>query len=362
MNKTIAGAGLVVGIIIVGGLAYYASQNASEQAPINATSTPVVGGNSEQVPVSNISSPTVLTGANVVSSDTTAVVTGSVIPNGAFTTYWYEYGKTTNLGSKTSNQTVGSGYVTISAPAYIIGLAKDTTYYFRLVAENQLGRITGAQYSFGTKQGNPAPVGALPSTRTLGVSVVTEVSAKLNGEVTPNKAMTQYWFEYGVTKDLGGTSMFTSVGDGSAMMAASAELAGLRPGTTYYFRINAQNQFGTVNGVMLNFKTLGSATASAPIGKTGSATSISTSKATLRGTVDPNGAPTIYWFEYSTDSLLGSVLIQATPQKSAGIDSNTVSVNADVSGLNAKTDYYFRIVVQNSLGTARGERATFKTK
>jgi phosphodiesterase/alkaline phosphatase D-like protein len=198
--------------------------------------------------------------------------------------------------------------------------------------------------------------------KTVAANGVSRTSANLNGEVTPNRATTQYWFEYGKTSDLGQISGFTSVGDGTAKVLASVALANLDPLTTYYFRLNAQNQFGTVNGGILNFRTAGPSAATAPSVTTRPANDVERTTAVLRGTVDANSAETKYWFEYSTDSLLGSVLLKATAQKSAGAGTNDLSVSADVSGLAADTNYYFRLVAQNSLGTDRGDRETFKTK
>lgn len=183
----------------------------------------------------------------------------------------------------------------------------------------------------------------------------------LNGEVTPNRAATSYWFEYGKTTSLGNSSALTAVGDGNAKMNVSLALSDLEPATTYYFRLNAQNQFGTVNSTILSFKTLNPVSGTAPTANTLSATHVATSTVTLRATVDANGLETMYWFEYSTDSLLGSVLLSSTPQKSAGAGSNPTQVETSVTGLNPDTNYYFRAVAQNSLGIVRGDKLTFKT-
>ena len=188
-------------------------------------------------------------------SATTVVIGGTVNPKGAFTSYWYEYGKTSDLGTKTSNQTMGSGFVSIQAPAYITDLSKNTTYYFRLVAENQYGKVAGNQYVFQTTESTPAPVGNAPTTKTISANNISSTTANINGEVTPNKTETQYWFEYGKTPQLGGTSAFSSAGNGTVKSSVSISLSDLESKTTYYFRLNAQNQFGTINGSILNFKT-----------------------------------------------------------------------------------------------------------
>jgi phosphodiesterase/alkaline phosphatase D-like protein len=290
------------------------------------------------------------------------VVTGSITPNGAFTSYWYEYGISAEFGSKTSSQTLGSGYVAIAAPAYITGLTKDTKYYFRLVGENQYGRVNGATATFQTTVGTPAPTGSAPTTKTLAAMSVSRTTANLNGEVTPNKAETQYWFEFGKTTDLGNTSAFQSAGSGSAKVPVAISISNLEGATTYYFRLNAQNQFGTVNGAIMNFKTPGPPAPTKPTVETRNATDVSTSTVLLHGRVNPNGAETQYWFEYSTDSLLGSLLLHTTERTSVGAGSTSTSVEADVEDLTPKTNYYFRMVAENNLGLVYGERMSFKTK
>ncbi len=367
-NKAIAG--IIVALALIGGIAYFATKN-STSSP-TATSTPTtVSETPTRTPVTPTPTPTprqagtpaVFTDSTVAPTETTAIVSGTVTPNGAFTTYWYEYGLSTALGSKTSNQGLGSGFTALKTPAYITGLVKSTTYYFRLVAENKYGRVPGATYSFATTAGTPPPVGSAPRVSTSAATGISRTTANLGGSVTPNRAPTEYWFEYGKTAELGNTSALVSAGDGTNAVAASLSLSDLDPATTYYFRLSAHNEFGTVNGSILNFKTAGPpGIPSAPTVTTRSANGVATSTATLRGTVNPNGADTTYWFEYSTDSLLSLVLVSKTPDVSAGGGTENLSVDAALSGLSRNTTYYFRIVAQNSQGVSRGERLSFKTK
>ncbi len=160
------------------------------------------------------------------------------------------------MGKQTVKQTVGSGRVAILAPGYITGLTKSTTYYYRLVAENQYGKSTGSQLTLKTSgTATPTPVaGKVPTAKTFPANEITKTTASLRGEVNPNKGTTQYWFEYGRTNKLGNTTAFVSLGDGAASIVATAQPK-LQPNTTYFFRVNAQNEFGTVNGAVMSFKT-----------------------------------------------------------------------------------------------------------
>lgn len=358
MNKNIVIGGLVV-LVLIAGVVYYMTTGTDTLSP-TATSTPDGSTGTAQTP----KAPTVFTSTTASPTDTTAVVTGSITPNGAFTNYWYEFGTTANLGSKTNSQSIGSGYTAIPAPIYITGLTKSTTYYFRLVAENQYGTNTGATQSFVTSNGVPAPTGSVPSVQTIAANGITRTGATLNGSVLPNKAATTYWFEYGKTATLGSVTAFQSAGSGTATLSASATLSGLDPDTSYSFRLNAQNQFGTVIGPILTFKTQGPAvvTVSLPTVITRNSSNIASTSATVHGTVTQNGAATTYWFEYSTNALLPSTSLQTTSHTLVGSSTGAVAVTADLTGLARTTTYYFRLVAQNSSGTSKGDSESFKTK
>lgn len=193
MNKTFVITLIILLVLIAGGVWYFVSVSSSVSYN-NAASTPLVAQNNTNTTTTppQATVPTAITNSTFFPSDNTVLVNGDVNPEGSFTNYWYEYGLTTNLGSKTGNETVGSGFMAIEAPGDITNLTKNTTYYFRLVAQNQYGSVTGNQYSFTTTVGNPAPVGSIPTTKTVSASSAGRTTAIINGNVTPNKASTKY--------------------------------------------------------------------------------------------------------------------------------------------------------------------------
>lgn len=85
------------------------------------------------------------------------------------------------------------------------------------------------------------------------------------------------------------------------------------------------------------------------------ATAVTSSTATLNGTINPNGLSSTYHFEWGTSTSYGT----STPTLSAGSGTSNVSVNAPLTGLTAGTTYHFKLVGVNSDGTTNGSDKTF---
>ncbi len=368
MSKNVAiGVLIVILVIFIGYFAYKSGEVATVDT--NATSTvdvvvvpvtPSTPGTPSPVP----SAPSADTATVVVLSNTTAVVSGKVNPHGAPTVYWYEYGQTSNLGGRTSNQNIGSGYSSITSPGYITGLKSKTQYYFRLNAQNAYGVTHGTTYNFTTTDNTVAPPAASPTIQVSAATNVTRDRANINGKVDAKGFATAYWFEFGETSSLGSLTGFENAGNSQSPVSVTALLSNLKPLTKYYFKLNAQNQFGTVNSSILSFTTAGPAIASdsQPSVKTNAATNVATSSVTMNGRVDPNGADTTYWFEYSKDALLGKIIGTATPDQTMNGDDAAIGVKADVSNLSRNTKYYYRLLARNSQGTVVGDIVSFRTK
>jgi len=94
-----------------------------------------------------------------------------------------------------------------------------------------------------------------------------------------------------------------------------------------------------------------------PTATTGSATSVTSSTATLNGTVHPSGLSTTYHFEYGTGTSYGST----TDSASAGSGTSNTSVSNNITGLSASTTYHYRLVATNSVGTSTGSDQQFAT-
>jgi hypothetical protein len=101
-------------------------------------------------PAVTAATPTVSTGGARRVTTTSALLGGVVNPNGASTTYRFEFGRTTKYGRSTTATSAGSGNAQVVASARIGGLKPGVTYHYRLVGTNSAGTTTGADRVFTT--------------------------------------------------------------------------------------------------------------------------------------------------------------------------------------------------------------------
>jgi sugar lactone lactonase YvrE len=117
----------------------------------------------------------------------------------------------------------------------------------------------------------------------------------------------------------------------------------------------ATNAGGVSHGSDQSVKTL----PNPPTVVTGTASSMTSSSATLNATANPNGGEVSECkFEYGTTIAYGST---AGCVPSPGSLESPVAVSASVSGLSPNTTYHFRIAATNRGGTGSGSDQTFVT-
>ena len=80
---------------------------------------------------------------------------------------------------------------------------------------------------------------------------------------------------------------------------------------------------------------------------------LSTSQATLSGSIHPNGRDTEYWFEWGPDAALASP--SKTTTKNLAASSSVQAVSETVAGLTAGTKVYYRLCARNPDGTVQGQ-------
>ncbi len=191
-----------------------------------------------------------------------------------------------------------------------------------------------------------------PSVITGAASAITTTGATVAGSINPNGAATRYHFEYGTSVKYDQSTATASAGAGTAASGVTAPLTGLQPGTTYHYRLVATSVNGTTNGLDATFTT-----ASPPAAITGAASAITTTGATVAGSINPNGAATSYHFEYGTSVKYD----QSTATASAGAGTTASGVTAPLTGLQPGTTYHYRLVATSVNGTTNGLDATVKT-
>ena len=126
-----------------------------------------------------------------------------------------------------------------------------------------------------------------PTATTTGASSITISAATLNGSVNPNGTETSAWFEWSTNSNLQNPfiSAKKSVGAGTTLLAITESVGALNKGTTYYYRIVAQNTGSTANGSIVNFTT--AMPISPPIVSTLAASSVTGAGANLTGRYFP---------------------------------------------------------------------------
>jgi hypothetical protein len=147
------------------------------------------------------------------------------------------------LGASEASQDVG--------PVAIGGLLPGTVYHYRLVADN----VFGTEYGETEELKTAGSTGPFASTGP--VSGVSQTGATLSGTVTTNGLKTNYSFEIGTEPENYGPAMGLGSLSGSTTETVSLTLNELQPGTTYYYRVTANNADGMVSGEPESFTTPG---------------------------------------------------------------------------------------------------------
>jgi hypothetical protein len=96
-----------------------------------------------------------------------------------------------------------------------------------------------------------------------------------------------------------------------------------------------------------------------PTATTGNATSVTNNSATVNATVNPNGEPTNYAFQYGTTNKYGQQTQGAAVPGGAATSPQPVS--ASISNLTQGTVYHYRVIASNASGTVVGGDRTFTT-
>ncbi len=277
---------------------------------------------------------------------------------------WFTDSATSKIGRITTAGVIKE-FPTLSANADPRGISagSDGNVWFAERSVNGIGRIT----SSGTITEFSAGITGAPTEVTLGPDGniwFTEPTKQQLGRITPAGVVTEF-----------------PIGEGTNGIAPGPD------GNLWYSTYSPDNGIGriTPTGVSTELSTsvsaspgslvagpdgnmwfteyssdiVGRATVDRPLVTTGTASAVTTTTATLSGTVDPRGAsvPTSYHFEYGATSAYG----QSTPSQTLAGGSAATAVTAALSGLAAGTTYHYRLVASNATGTSVGVDQTLNT-
>lgn len=234
---------------------------------------------------------------------------------------------------------------TVNLHYYIAGPIASVTARHAIGYDQSNNSITAVCVAFDRNDGAPLV--------TTNAAEVGNDSATLVGVINPNGSSdTFYWFDWGPNSTFG---LKTNEQQIWSRQSVADHVAGLKRGTTYYFRAAARNVVGTSYGPTLTFTTLGVDTRG-PFVSTNRISNINDTSMQLNGFVNPNGTQdTVYWFGWGTGPYLGAV----TSQVSLGSSGRAISEN--LTGLGRGITYYVRAYAKNGYGTSEGELITSQT-
>ncbi len=146
------------------------------------------------------------TGSALQITAATAVLSGTVYPNGNPALYYFQYGTSTAYTARTPTQSAGSGRSGVHVLAGVTGLAAATRYHFRLVVVSGAGTAAGRDNSF-TTSSIPLSLVASVTPNPVGVDGAATISGSLTGTAAAGRqvALVSTPFPY--------TAPFTQVGN-----------------------------------------------------------------------------------------------------------------------------------------------------
>jgi hypothetical protein len=323
---------------------------------VNQTSGTVYvsdGGSFAVQQFATFSGPTVTADPAASIDPNSETLNGTINPEGVQSSYHFEWSTDYSYSTIGGDFDAGNGSADVPVTDTAFNLTPNTTYHLRLAGYNTDGPnafrfIYSPDRTFTTA---PAP----PLVDTTGATPVTVDGATLIGSINPQGSDSTVSFEYGLTTAYGTTTTPESIAGVNVQVdtpVAAVPITGLQPGTTYHYRLNADNGTGGVqNGPDQTFTTAPAAAAGA--------SSVTAVSAALTGAVNAPTVATTYVFEYGLTSGYGTT----TDPKNVAAGTGATTYTANIVKLTPGTTYHVRVVAIDQATGARTEGAdgTFTT-
>jgi uncharacterized protein (TIGR02145 family) len=229
-------------------------------------------------------------------------------------------------------------------------LQPGTAYYVRAYATNSVGTAYGNQLVFTSSSG-------MVTMATKEISGITSSAAQSGGQITDDGGapITVRGICWGIQPEPNLQSNLGMTTDGSGVGDYTSNLNGLEKNTTYYVRAYATNGVGTFYGNQKIFSTIGE-----PVLITQSIGSITAVSAVGGGTILDDGGASI-----TARGICWGTQPAPDLESNDGFTFNgtgTGSFTANMTGLEAYTDYFVRAYATNSVGTSYGNEVVFTTR
>jgi uncharacterized protein YaaQ len=215
----------------------------------------------------------------------------------------------------------------------VTGLTANTTYYYRVRAYNACGASPNSGTITATTLPNPP---SAPSASAATTIVQTSFVANWNSSATATG------YRLDVATDNGFTTFLSGYNDKDVSNITTCSVTGLIANTTYYYRIRAYNTGGaSLNSITITVTTLPNPP-SAP--SASAATTIVQTSFTAKWNTSATSIG--YRFDVATNSGFTTFVTGFTDKDV----SNVTTYN--ITGLSAKTTYYYRVRAYNTGGNS----------
>ncbi len=308
--------------------------------------------------------PSVTTGAASAITISSATLAGSIPSIGcsAITAaYGIEYSIINGFVNGTGTQVVSTNLSGANFSSNVTGLAASTVYYYKAYATNAGGITYGTQLSFTTS----APSSSLSASAisafgnvcintTAGPNSFTITGTGLTTANVTVAALTG--FEYAITSGGPYTASLSLTQPGGAY----SQQIFVRFTPTLVQSYNGNIVVGGGGATNVNVAASGAGVNTAASVTTGSASAITSSSATLAGSIPSIGCSAItaaYGIEYSTTN----GFVNGTGTQVVSTNLSGANFSSNVTGLAVSTTYYYKAYATNAGGITYGTQMSFTT-